>query len=173
MPATFEPLATTTLGSAASSITFSSIGSGYTDLVVVLVGRGTDTGYVTDGVKLTFNSDTANNYSETYLRGDGSSASSSRTTSFPYIAIRSAITGGDAGSGIFGLTVINVFSYGGSTFKTVLSSQSADANGSGTVTRDVGLWRSTSAITSLKLEPSNTTTFVSGSSATLYGIKAA
>ena len=39
MPATYEPIATTTLGSAATNITFSSIPATYTDLRLVLVAR--------------------------------------------------------------------------------------------------------------------------------------
>jgi hypothetical protein len=41
MPATYEPIATTTLGGAAATITFSSISSAYTDLRIVLVGTTT------------------------------------------------------------------------------------------------------------------------------------
>ena len=35
--ATYEPIATTTLGSAASTITFSSISGSYTDLILVFL----------------------------------------------------------------------------------------------------------------------------------------
>jgi hypothetical protein len=45
-----------------------------------------------------------------------------------------------------------------------------DNNGSGGVTRSVGLWRSTSAITSISLFIDGTTTFSTGTTATLYGI---
>ena len=63
MAATYEPIATTTLGSAASSITFNSIPATYTDLRVVLVGTTT----ATANCWLTFNSDGATNYSDTFL----------------------------------------------------------------------------------------------------------
>ncbi len=62
MPATYEPLATTTLGSAASSVTFSSISGSYTDLVVVFSGTA---GGGNSNLILTFNSDTGSNYSWT------------------------------------------------------------------------------------------------------------
>jgi hypothetical protein len=40
MAITYEPIATTTLGSAAASVTFSSISGSYTDLVLVVTGIG-------------------------------------------------------------------------------------------------------------------------------------
>jgi len=74
MPSTYTPIATTTLGSAASSVTFSSISGAYTDLV--LVGAGTLASNLYLNVK--FNNDTGSNYSRTELYGDGSSAASYR-----------------------------------------------------------------------------------------------
>ena len=70
---TYTPIARQTLGSAAASVTFSSIPQGYTDLVLVMnLGAATS-----DYVQIVLNSDTANTlYSGTYLLGNGSSASS-------------------------------------------------------------------------------------------------
>ena len=44
MAATYTPIATTTLGSAQSSYTFSSISSAYTDLILIYNGTVTATG---------------------------------------------------------------------------------------------------------------------------------
>jgi hypothetical protein len=82
MPATYEPIATTTLGSAATTITLSSIPSTYTDLRLVTVlsnnGAGGDSLYITcNGDALGATS----LYSETRLRGDGSTATSARSSS--------------------------------------------------------------------------------------------
>ena len=71
MPATYEPIATTTLGSAVNSFTFSSIPNTYTDLVLVVV---VPTAASSGTFGLRFNSDTASNYSHTTLSGNGSSA---------------------------------------------------------------------------------------------------
>ena len=163
MPATYEPIATTTLGSAAS-ITFSSIPATYTDLRIVLVSKSVNNGA---NVQFRFNADTGTNYSYTYLRGDGASASSytqlSRT--FGYFSDQSSDTQPNMGT-------LDIFSYAGSTFKTALATYSDDRNGSGYVFSTVSLWRSTSAITSVSLSPSNfTNNFQSGTTATLYGIK--
>ena len=163
MAATYEPIATTTLGSAASSITFSSIPSTYTDLRMVVVPIGT----TTLSLDLNFNSDTATNYSQTSLSGNGTAAASSRLTSrtkidLTYVTnIQSTPT----------LRTADIFSYAGSTYKTVLTSDSADLNGSGSTVNTVGLWRSTSAITTVALAVSGT--MAAGTTATLYGIKAA
>ncbi len=131
MPATYEKIATTTLGSSSATITFSSIGSGYTDLRIVLTAKGT-AGAGNSAVR--FNNDSATNYSSTFLGGDGSSATSQRNTSDNEIEID---IGGYGSSPQ--LYTIDIFSYAGSTYKTALSTQSSDQNGSGRVTRSVGL----------------------------------
>jgi hypothetical protein len=169
MPTTYEPIATTTLGSAASSITLSSIPATYTDLRLVIVGRensgSNDPG---TNINLTFNGSSASDYSWTRIFGTGSSVSSSSFTAQAYLGIVT-VAGGGAGSGVFGLTAIDIFSYAGSTFKTALSNQNIDNNSTGWVFRSVGLWRSTSAITSLTITNS-TNQLAAGTTATLYGI---
>lgn len=160
--ATYEPIQTYTLSSAASSIDFTSIASSWTDLKLVIIGTcssGTST------VDLTFNNDTATNYSMTRLRGDGSSATAANYTNRSYIWVGSLDS-----TTVPTMATVDIFSYSGSTYKTLLSSIAADLNGSGTVQNYVGLWRSTSAITSIKLSAGN---FNTGTTATLYGIKAA
>jgi hypothetical protein len=166
MPATYEPIATQTLASAAASITFSSIAATYTDLRLVLVANGTSVD--NRSVRYTFNADTATNYSRTRLSGDGATASSDNATSQANIAPFTSLTS---------LTIptfyaIDVFSYAGSTYKTVLASGNVDKNGSGGVNSAVGLWRSTAAITSIEITL-NSGNFNIGTTATLYGIKAA
>ena len=162
MPATYEPIATTTLSSAASSITFSSIPSTYTDLRVVLNVSGSGI-----AVLLTLNNDTASNYSYTALAGTGSAASSYRGTSQSSIDPRyNAIS-------TWNFFTADIFSYAGSTFKTLLTTGSQDANGSGSVNSQVQLWRSTSAINRLDIGTGGTGNMAIGTTATLYGIKAA
>jgi hypothetical protein len=158
MAATFEPIATTTLSSTASSITFSSIPGTYTDLRLVLVGKN---GVGSNTTRLRFNSDTGTNYSRTYLEGDGSAAASSRNTSGTSILV------GDNRTTI-GLQTMDIFSYAGSTNKTVLCSTANDTNGAGTVNVTVGLWRNTNAITSIELSLADP--FSIGTVATVYGI---
>lgn len=164
MPATYEKIATTTLGSASATITFSSIAASWTDLRVVIIAS-TSTG--TDGLNLRFNSDTGTNYSHTILYGTGTAAASFRSTNDNRIPFN------DNGSGMTtakGFYTADIFSYAGSTFKTCLHSTSYDRNGSGEVERGVALWRSTSAINNISIFTTSSTTMPIGTIATLYGI---
>ena len=164
MPVTYEPIATTTLGSAALSITFSSIPATYTDLRIVFVGGSVDAGV---NLQFQLNGDTGTNYSVSYMWGNGSTANSSRLSnrSYGYGSFDSSTT-------IPALINYDFFSYAGSTFKTILASGSLDKNGSGNTYSSVNLWRSTSAITSIALIAGNGgSNLLTGTTATLYGIK--
>ena len=165
MAATYEPIATTTLGSNASTYTFSSIPGTYTDLVLVCNASTT-----TDNVNyyLQFNSDSATNYSFTYLEGDGSSAASSKSSGISYLYVARG-----SSNSYFDVIVANIMNYSSTTnYKAVLSRY---ALGLGLGKRNsihVGSWSSNSAITSITIG-SNGGTLKSGSTFTLYGIKAA
>jgi len=168
MPATFEPIATTTLGSAASSITFSSIPATYTDLRIVLVGANSASG---SNCYIRYNGTTGAStlYSYTHISGNGSAASSGRATDDNKILLNVTST---TSTTVPMMTTIDVFSYTAATNRTCLITWSGDENGSGTVERTVGLYRSTTAVTSILLANSGAN-WASGTTATLYGIKAA
>lgn len=158
---TYEPIATNTLGSAQSSYTFTSISGSYTDLVAVLSVKSTTDSYV----KIQYNSDTGSNYSFTRLYGTGSAAGSNRGSGQTYwqsFYTYSAST--------FNTVIINFQNYSNSTtFKTAIMRENDAAQ---EVNANVGLWRSTSAITSIKFEKVSGN-FDTGSTFTLYGIAAA
>lgn len=160
MAATYEPLATTTLSTTQNQIDFNSISGTYTDLVIVASGGVTST----NDIWLRINSDTGTNYSRTRLTGNGSAAASTRNSAFDAILISAGTVGSNANF------IINIMNYANTTtYKTTLSR----FNSSTFVVASVGLWRSTSAITSLTLKAGSADTFTSGSTFTLYGIKAA
>jgi hypothetical protein len=165
MAITYEPITTTTLGSATTTFTLNSIPATYTDLRLVLVVRDAST----FAANLRFNSDTGSNYSYTRLTGNGSSASSNQSTSNTYIGLFPCTNAANT----FALKTVDIFSYAGSTFKTCLVENSGDENGSGSVDRQIGLWRSTSAITSITIVNAGGANFQIGTTATLYGIKEA
>lgn len=153
-------IATTTLSSAASTITFSSISSAYTDLRLVLVG----TGSTTFNVNVKYNNDSSALYSQTNLAGDGTTAESTRQTSQTFIRQM---------YNLFNTTpsmlTYDVFSYAGSTFKTTLITNASDNNGSGRTVNTVALYQSTTAISRIDLTAS-IGNFAAGTTATLYGI---
>ena len=160
---TYDLIASQTLGSAAASITFSSIAASWTDLRVVLVG----TPVTASSAGIQFNSDTGTNYSFTGLYGDGTTASSFSTNNSTYVY------GSNTNTSYSSFILWDIFSYAGSTYKTVLSSGSLDMNGTGYVRRSVGLWRNTSAINSITIMLAGGNSYNTGTTAQLYGIKSA
>ena len=164
MTATYEKIATTTVSTPTLNVTFSSISSAYTDLVLVC-------GYSRSGggnnISLRLNGDTSN-YSETYIEGDGSSAYSGRNSNDSNMRI-AFIAGGTATAQ--STLIVNFMNYSNTTtYKTVLSRYSESTSVAGSA---VGLWRSTSAINSIEIGRSATVNWTTGSVLTLYGIKAA
>jgi hypothetical protein len=160
MAKTYEPIATTTLGTAAASVTFSTISGAYTDLILVA-----DTVNATgaDSFLLNFNSDTGSNYSVTRLGGDGSTATSSRASN------QTVLQCGDVYS-TRSTTIVQILNYSNTTtYKTTITRQNNAAN---RVRANVNLWRSTAAITTILISTSSYN-FSAGSTFTLYGIKAA
>ena len=159
---TYVALDKVTVGTATSSITFSSISSSYTDLYIVMQITGSAVSYPF----LRFNSDTGSNYSSTWLKGDGTSAASGRYSNITegYINQSAGYTTTDAA--IYNVQIQNYSN--STTYKTYL----ARANRAGIATDAVvGLWRSTSAISTLSVT-AGTGTFSTGSTFSLYGIKA-
>ena len=165
MPATYEPIATTTLSSAASTITFSSIGSGYTDLRVIFSGLGTTGAGQYANMRL--NSDTGTNYSNTRFKVSGTSIISQRTSGITSIWLMDNY---ELNSTIPTFCTADIFSYAGSTNKTALVTESNEMNSASSgLTRFVSLWRNTAAITSITLFTTSGN-FAIGTTATLYGI---
>ena len=161
MARTYVKLGTTTLTSAQLVVTFSSIPSTYTDLVVIYSGSSVTSGQSLD-VRL--NSDTGTNYSFTGLYGDGSTASSFKVTSSTYGRIANFTTS-------IGNAIAYFQNYANTNInKTWLSrSNSAGAD----VIAFTNLWRSTAAISSISFSNfGNSVNIASGSTFTLYGIKA-
>lgn len=167
MAITYEAIASTTVGTAQSSVTLNSF-SGYTDLVLVAT---TLNSVSTNQPYIQLNSDTSGsstNYSTTSLRGDGSSAASGRhTNQFAWFPVPGPGVGTNGNPEPW---IVQIMNYANTTtYKTALSRFN---NASSVLAADVHLWRSTAAITSITItmELGN---FNSGSTFTLYGIKAA
>jgi hypothetical protein len=173
MPSTYTPIATTTLSSGATSVTFSSISNTYTDLIIVGQCGVSNNDYLTFRVG-NGSVDTGSNYSHTFLEGNGSSASSGRQSNISkiYAGSTSSIMNNSLNYSFY----INLMNYANTTTNKTFLNRIANNNSSfpGT-TANVGLWRSTSAINIVTIAPDTNDgrTLISGSTFTLYGIKAA
>ena len=173
----FYQIATTTLGSAQSSIEFTSIPSTYTHLQIRGLVRVQSSGGVDgDNLKMQFNSDTATNYSRHGLIGSGTTATSFAVTSASFatagMALRSAALANN-----FSVSIIDILDYANTNkYKTTRAISGYDNNGTGSYPGYAilysGNWRSTSAITSIKLTTdADGTNLLTGSTFALYGIK--
>ena len=156
---TYTPIASQTLSSATSSVTFSGIPQTYTDLVLVVNGSANGS-----SAYLRFNGDTGNNYSITRISGNGTSASSNRTSNSNVAEFGGLYNDNNT-------NIIQIMNYSNTTtYKTFLARTNPVQSGASAIGASVGLWRITSAI--------NSVTFLcdvniaSGSTFNLYGIDA-
>jgi hypothetical protein len=157
---TYTPIASVTLSSAQSSVTFSGIPQTYTDLVAVIEGTATTS---LGTIQMRFNGDTGTNYSSTYMWGTGSAAVSDRDSN---------ITTGGCNIGFLGTgrgnNIINIQSYSNTTTnKTAIVRSSVPGN---RVAATVNLWRSTAAVNEVRFNILGGDTFTSGSTFNLYGV---
>jgi hypothetical protein len=161
--ATYEKIATSTLGSSQPDITFSSISGSYTDLVIVCNAKGT----AAESVRMQFNSDTGTNYSSTQLSANtgAGTVNSARFSSVNDIRIGYYQNG--LSTTDFLPCIIQIQNYSNSTTHKTALGRSAQQS-----VATVGLWRNTNAITAVKLYPA-AGNFTSGSIFTIYGIAAA
>jgi hypothetical protein len=169
MARTYEPIASQTLGSDTATVSFTSIPATWTDLILVGWVQSTRADNL-EGIILRFNSDDGTNYSITKLTGNGSSAASERQSSTSDGAWQ--ITGGNPTERA--TVFAHIQSYANTNvYKTSLVGSGIASVSSALVTRGVHLWRSTAAITSVRLLPVVGPNLKSGSTFALYGIKAA
>jgi hypothetical protein len=165
MPKTYEPIQTYTAIGSSSTITFSSIPSTYTDLVMVVSAK---TNTAAAQIYMTINGDTATNYSRTLISGTGSSAISARSSNQTVLF---ADYYGIMNTTDFNTDIFHFFNYANTTtFKTVLGRSNLAASG---LDATVHLWRKTPEAINTILVGNYSYNFSSGSTFTLYGIKAA
>jgi len=169
----YESIATVNVGSGGTSyIEFTSIPSTYKHLQIRGIGRSTNTTSTTAysaELLMQFNGDTAGNYNAHAIEANGSSVSAQSQTSLTIVNLGGPFTTQTANA--FGGSVIDFLDYADTNkYKTVRAIGGQDLNGYGTMMFASGLWRSTSAITSIKMV-SGGTGWAQYSSFALYGIK--
>jgi hypothetical protein len=160
---TYTPLATVTLGSSASSVTFSNIPATYRDLILVMAifqssGGDRNTNYQVNG-------DSGNNYNLVYMDTYGGSPSSGATSNQPSALIEYHQSVSDTTPSV---TVVQFMDYSATDkHKTALHRFGA---ASPTVGAYATRWASNSAINSILLTPN--TNYLTGSTFNLFGISA-
>lgn len=155
-------ISTVTLTTTASTISFTSISSSYTNLRLTYQGKVTS-GY--GNFFLRFNADTGANYDYQTMDGVGASASPSQTFATNYISV--GLIGGVVGGG-----TIDIPNYKGSTLNKVAIGQGymlyGTSSGQMIVLNHGGRWRNTSAITQLDFT-CDAGDFQAGTVVSLYG----
>lgn len=150
---TYTLIDSTVLGSAASSVTFTSIPADYRDLVLV-VNNSANTGIV---IEAQFNNDTGSNYYGVEMYGDGSSTTSGTRTGSEFDF---RILGG--------FHIVQIMDYSATDKdKTCLQRYNSSSIAGAQALR----WDNTAAITEIDLNASSGT-FAIGTSFYLYGVAA-
>ena len=165
----YESIATTTVGSGGSAtVTFSSIPSTYTHLQIRATAKSTTSG---DSVRITFNSDTGNNYANHFLYSNGSTAPySGAETSIGRINVYSFYASSSVAN-VFGVGLVDILDYANTNKNKVTRTINGfDQNTGGSLGLQSGLWMNTSAITSITFAP-QAGNWAEYSSFALYGIK--
>jgi hypothetical protein len=163
----YESIATVTLSSTTSTISFTSIPSTFKHLQIRAFAKSDST--VADS-KWQFNSDAGSNYAFHLLVGNGSTANAYNGVTQTYIKAAPYI---DNTSNVGGVGVTDILDYSNtSEYKTVRTLTGMDNNtvNYGQVQFYSGLWQSTSAITSITITPSSGN-YAQYSSFALYGIR--
>ena len=158
---TYDLLDSTTLASAASSVTFTGIDQSYGDLVLVAESKNTGTGaYMT----MKLNNDTGSNYNQIFADGNGSSAQSISYSnqSIAYLQGVDPMSNTDSN-----LTVLQFLDYSATNkHKSILH---RDNRANALVYMQAIRYASNSALTTIEIAV-NSNSFASGSTFYLYGI---
>jgi hypothetical protein len=158
---TYTPIASVTLGSTSSVITFSNLPQNYTDLVISAYVKR-DTGSELD-MLVRFNGDTGSNYSRTYIYGDGTTVGTGRETNQTGAKIVYA------NSTNWSTPQIHIMNYSNTnTFKTILQRQTLPLI---VAAENIALWRNTSAINSVTITTNGNDNFAIGTIFQVYGVQ--
>lgn len=159
-------LATITLQSAASNVTFSGIPSTYKDLIIHYSAKHSYAGSV--GVRdagIRLNGDLGSNYTSVYMNGAGSSPESS-TISGTSFQILYGMASANQLSG-----TIQIIDYSTSDKnKAIIYSAGMGSDSNYGAYAQVGRWANNEAVNSVSITPSGSYTLLAGSTFSLYGV---
>lgn len=167
MANTYIPIAKSVLAADAAYSEITGIPSTYTDLLLLISGRDTDTNLYGD-LQIKPNN-LSTNQSNTILYGNGASAASTRDSIFGTYAYHSNTSGSNTAN-TFGSIEVYIPNYAGSTYKVISISGNMETNATTSFIASVAsLWSNTSAITSIRIVPFSGN-LKSGTRFDLYGI---
>jgi hypothetical protein len=161
-------IAQQTLGSAAATVTFSSIPATYKNLKLVVNARSSSANV---SAVMQFNGDTATNYDWQQLYGSASTPGTTGAFGVNSI-ILSNISGTGATAGAAGSLECTIPDYAGTTFwKNAMTVGGYQFSSSALFAlNNAGTWHSTAAINSILLQIGGGGNFLAGSTFTLYGM---
>jgi len=171
----YESIATVTVSSAVSTVSFTSIPATYTHLQVRIIARSSGGSGGTTQATMKVNGITSG-YSYHVLVGSGSSVSSEGGGTASFFAPAPRFANNGAAANIFGGGIIDILDYANTNkYKTgrCLSGVDINASGSQLILSSAILGSTTSAISSLEFQDQSGDNFVQYSSFALYGIKGA
>lgn len=172
MANTYIPIASTILSSPQTTITFSSIPSTYTDLLLKASIRTDTTAATFSDLKLRLNGNTSSVYNYIAFHGNGTTMSRNQSSNETRAFLRYTGTGNLATSNNFGSCEIYIPSYNSTTTKNLASTGVMETNNATAYMAGHAMWfNDTTPITQITLQDEAAADFMSGSSFYLYGIK--
>lgn len=170
--ASYELISSSFLATTTSSVTFSSLSASYTHLQIRIAGRFT-AATSQNAVTLRFNSDSATNYAHHWLRGNGTTASTSGSTTQAQI-VAAYMPGANEATNIYGAAVIDILNFNNANKTKVVRGFSGRFGAAGWIEETSGFWNSTAAITSILVSDAvGSGSFAAGTRISLYGIRGA
>jgi hypothetical protein len=158
--ATYTPLANITLAASAGSISFGSIPSSYSDLVVVVQAKSAGTA---QDLRVTLNSITTTSYRHQRMDSNGSTAGAGETSSnrFQFPVAQVGVTDGHS-------AILNFLDYATNKNKVILARSNNGDIGTSAIAGELA---TTAAVTSIQISLP-TSNLAAGSTFALYGIVA-
>ena len=164
-------IASTTVETPVTSVSFSSIPQGYTDLKLVGSVRGSRSSAYVINLSLTFNSSTTS-YSDVFMYDNSGTVSTGKDTNYSSYAYIYG-TADNATTNAFSSFEVYIPNYTSSNYKSFSSDTVMESNTSSFTLPTLlgaGLWSNTSAISSLSIGLNNGTSINANSTLTLYGV---
>lgn len=165
----YFPIASYTVpATAQASITFAGIPQNFTHLQIrgLIKSSGGSGPYIAYG---RFNDDTASNYSDHTLSGNGTTTAATGDASISKITV--AVIPDSSYSNVFTSFALDIFDYTNTNkYKTTRSLSGYETNSNGRVYFSSGSWRSTSAISSITFSLGTSQDFPQYSNISIYGV---